>query len=128
MPCRFSNPARLAAVALATLLAGCASTHGLAPEGRPTNADQLSAARSFGAFSPADFPTRDWWTAFGDPQLDALVAQALNGTPSLDMADARLRQAIAQAGLADSARKPQAGAGAQYSGIRIPETVAPEPT
>ncbi len=128
MPCdRFSNTARVAAAALAVMLAGCASTHGLAPEGHPTDADQLSAGRSFGAFSPADFPSNDWWMAFGDPQLDALVAQALQGTPTLDVADARLRQAIAQAGLADSARKPQLGVGAQYSGIRIPETVAPAP-
>ncbi len=124
---RFSNPVRVAAVALAVMLAGCASTHGLAPEGHLADANQLSAARSFGAFSPADFPSKVWWTAFGDPQLDALVAQALNGTPTLDVADARLRQAIAQAGLADSARKPQVGVGAQYSGIRIPETVAPAP-
>jgi NodT family efflux transporter outer membrane factor (OMF) lipoprotein len=109
------------------MLVGCASTHGLAPESHPTDASQLASARSFGAFSPADFPSSDWWTAFGDPQLDALVTQALGGTPTLDVADARLRQAIAQAGLADSARKPQVGVGAQYSGIRIPETVAPAP-
>lgn len=120
-------PIRFAALAIALTLAGCASTHGLAPDVRPSDPDQLAAGRSLGAFSHADFPTTTWWTAFGDPQLDALIEEALRGTPPLDVADARLRQAIAQAGLADSARKPSVGVGAQYSGIRIPETVAPAP-
>ena len=122
-----SAPIRSAALALALALAGCASTHGLAPQDRPTDPDQLAASRRLGAFSKADFPTATWWTAFGDPQLDALIAEALRGTPSLDIADARLRQAIAQAGLADSARKASVGVGAQYAGLRIPETIAPAP-
>jgi NodT family efflux transporter outer membrane factor (OMF) lipoprotein len=115
------------AMAMALVFGGCASTHGLAPHDRPMAADQLAAKRSLGAFSPSAFPRLAWWTALGDPQLDALIAEALAGTPTLDAADARLRQAIAQAGLADSMRKPNVGAGAQYSGIRIPETVAPDP-
>jgi len=122
-----SSPIRIAALCLALALAGCASTHGLAPRAHPTDPDQLAASRSLGAFSRADFPTATWWTAFGDPQLDALIAEALRGTPTLDVADARLRQAIAQAGLADSARKLSVGVGAQYAGLRIPETVGPAP-
>jgi NodT family efflux transporter outer membrane factor (OMF) lipoprotein len=109
---------------LILMLAGCASTHDLSPTGRLT---QANAQRSLGRFSAAAFPTRDWWTALGDPQLDGLIDEALAGTPSLDAADARLRQATAQAGLADSARKPTAGVGAQYAGLRIPSTIAPPP-
>ncbi len=116
-----------AALALALVIGGCASTHGLSPHAQRLNVDKLAADRSLGAFSNARFPQLDWWSAFGDPQLDTLIDEALAGTPTLDIADARLRQAIAQAGLADSARKPNLGAGAQYSGIRIPETIAPEP-
>jgi NodT family efflux transporter outer membrane factor (OMF) lipoprotein len=114
-------------LALAFLVAGCASTHGLAPQDHPTQADSIAAARSLGEFSSAGFPRTDWWKALGDPQLDALIDEALAGTPTLAAADARLRAAIAQAGLAESARKPNVGVGAQYSGLRIPETVAPEP-
>ena len=91
------------------------------------DAGQLAAGRSFGVFSTAAFPAADWWKALGDPQLDVLIDEALTGTPTLDAADARLREAIAQAGLADSARKPGVGVGAQYAGIRIPETLAPAP-
>jgi NodT family efflux transporter outer membrane factor (OMF) lipoprotein len=115
------------ALALAAALGGCASTHGLAPQGRLMDADRLAAGRSLDGFSAAAFPQRDWWTSLGDPQLDALIDEALAGTPTLEAADARVRQAIAQAGLADSARQPSLGAGAQYSALRIPETVAPEP-
>jgi NodT family efflux transporter outer membrane factor (OMF) lipoprotein len=113
--------------ALGVFLAGCASTHGIAPQGRLLDADRLAASRSAGTVSAAAFPQQDWWTTLGDPQLDALIGEALAGTPTLDAADARERQAIAQAGLADSARKPQIGVGAQYSGLLIPESVAPEP-
>ncbi|HZX78658.1 efflux transporter outer membrane subunit [Lysobacter sp.] len=119
----------LSALAFAVLLAGCASSRGLAPEDRPLDADSLQAQRSLSgvAVSDAAFPRQDWWTSLGDAQLDALIAEALQGTPSLDAADARVRQAIAQAGLVDAARKPTLGASAQYSGLQLPETVAPEP-
>ncbi|MFL6591303.1 MAG: efflux transporter outer membrane subunit [Luteimonas sp.] len=124
---RFLRAAAPAALGLALVCAGCASTHGLAPQERPTAPDSLAASRTLGGFSKADFPTADWWRAFGDPQLDALVDEALAGTPSLAAADARLRAAVAQAGLAESARKASVGVGAQYSGLRIPETIAPAP-
>ncbi len=118
---------RALAASLALLLGACASTHGLAPEGQPLDADALALARSAGSLSEADFPRQDWWTALGDPQLDRLVEEALAGTPTLALADARVREAIAQAGLADAARKPTVAASGQYSGVLIPESVAPEP-
>lgn len=111
------------------LLAGCASTRGLAPEGRMADADALAATRSLGPHAPSDaaFPKQDWWNALGDPQLDALVREALRDSPSLAAADARLRQAQAQAGLANAQRKPTLGASAQETGVQIPSTLAPPP-
>lgn len=122
--------ALLACLALVgLLLTGCASTHGIAPENRMQDADQLGTTRALGQMKMSDaaFPKLDWWRAFGDPQLDALIAEALSDNPSLDAADARARQAIAQAGLADAARKPTLGASAQETGVQIPETLAPAP-
>ena len=118
-----------AALTAALLLAGCASTRGLAPEGTALDADTLAAARSLSGahLSGAAFPQQQWWKALGDPQLDALVDEALAGTPPLALADARARQAVAQAGLADAERQPVVAASGQYSGIRIPESVAPAP-
>ena len=127
MPRHRALQAPIAALSLALIFGGCASTHGLAPQDHPMDADQLAAGRTLGAFSQADFPKLDWWTAFGDPQLGALVDEALAGNPSLAAADARVRDAIAQAGLAEAATQPSVGAGAQYSGIRIPSSVAPAP-
>ncbi|UNP27809.1 efflux transporter outer membrane subunit [Lysobacter gummosus] len=117
----------LTPLAAALILAGCASTHGLQPAGHALDADSLQAKRSLADVSAAEFPKRDWWTALGDAQLNGLIDEALAGTPSLDAADARVRQAIGQAGLADAARKPTVGGDAQYSGVELPETLAPEP-
>ncbi|KGQ19845.1 NodT family RND efflux system outer membrane lipoprotein [Lysobacter dokdonensis DS-58] len=115
------------ALATSVFLAGCASTHGLAPESQPRDANAtLATKQSFGATSDARFPAQAWWKAYGDPQLDALIDEALSGTPSLAAADARVRQAAAQAGLADAARKPTLGASGQYIGLLIPESIAPE--
>ncbi|MGO4550143.1 efflux transporter outer membrane subunit [Lysobacter sp. 2RAF19] len=115
------------ALAATVFIAGCASSHGLAPETQPRDANAtLATKQSFGAASDAQFPAHDWWTAYGDPQLNALIDEALAGTPSLAAADARVRQAAAQAGLADAERKPTLGASAQYLGLLVPETIAPE--
>lgn len=114
------------AIALASLLAGCASTEGLSSRGKLGDADALAAAGALGpvAVGEAAWPSQHWWTAFGDPQLDALIEQALASAPALDAADARTRKAIAQAGLADAARKPGLAVGAQVLGLQIPETLA----
>lgn len=42
-----------------------------------------------------DWPSNDWWRAYGDPQLDALIAAALVGSPDVAAADARLSRADA---------------------------------
>ena len=117
-----------AGVLAAVVLSGCASTGGLQPALTPDDADALAVGRSFEAgFSAASWPTQDWWRAWGDPQLDALIAEALSGTPGLDIADARVRKAQAQAGLADDARKPHIGASVQYSAAYLPESLLAAP-
>ena len=116
------------AIASALLLAGCASSSGLVAEGTLRDPASLSAGKSLdkAKMSDAAWPSDRWWTAFGDPQLDALVDEALAASPALDAADARTRKAIAQAGLADAARKPSLGAGAQVLGMQIPASLAGE--
>lgn len=122
-------PFVFSALAAALALAGCASTHGLAPEGQLTRADSLTTSRSLESLALSDsaFPAHDWWKALGDPQLDALIQEALHDSPSLAAADARARQAQAQAGLADAARRPTLAASAQESAVQLPETLAPDP-
>lgn len=127
-----TSPLRYAfasAVLAATMLSGCASTHGLQPALTPDDPDSLAVGRTFDGhtLSAAAWPAQDWWHAWGDPQLDALIAEALTGTPGLDAADARVRKAEAQAGLAADARKPHLAANVQYSGAYLPQTLLPAP-
>lgn len=91
------------AAALALLLAGCASHEGIAPAVAERSPQQYGAVQT-----PIDWPREDWWTRFGDPQLDALVAQALAGNPQLDAAGARLARAQAAVAGARAALAPRA--------------------
>ena len=116
-----------AASVLTFALAGCASSGGLHPDGTPIDPSTLKAERSLAGVdvSPAAWPATDWWTGLGDPQLDALIAEALANNPGLAVADARARAAQAEAGIADAARGPTVNAGASVSGARIPTTILP---
>jgi NodT family efflux transporter outer membrane factor (OMF) lipoprotein len=118
-----------AGVALALLLSACANSGGLVPQGRLTEVQSLQAAKALTGvpLTPAAWPQRDWWRAVGDPQLDALIDEALAGSPTLDTARARSSVAIAQAQAVDAERQPTLKASGQYSGIRIPDTVLPAP-
>ena len=118
-----SRPSLLAtAMATALLASACASTGDIASRGVMRDAGSLQSGTSLAGIrvSDAAWPSDRWWTAFGDPQLDALVDEALANAPSIEAADARTRKAIAQAGLADAARKPTLGAGAQVLGMQLP--------
>lgn len=117
---------RLPVLLATALLAACASTGGLQPASEPRPIDDHTVTRSLSGapLSPAAFPAQDWWRSLGDPQLDALVAEALQGSPSLAAADARVRKAQAQAGLANAARKPTVSATGQYVGAQLPSGLA----
>jgi NodT family efflux transporter outer membrane factor (OMF) lipoprotein len=80
---------RLLATAAALMLASCA-----APAVRQAVAPVVPA--SLGLIGPAvPRVAADWWRGFGDPQLDRLVGDAVQGNPTLDMALARVSQAAA---------------------------------
>jgi NodT family efflux transporter outer membrane factor (OMF) lipoprotein len=57
--------------------------------------------------APSPQITDAWWKAFGDPQLDALIDQALAGSPTLQIALARMREAQAQLSVSRAATYPQ---------------------
>lgn len=103
MPRPVSGRVAAAAVAaLATLsLAGCVT-----PQVEEPHGTQLEA-RSLGLAGQAVTPLENqWWKAFGDPQLNALVDAATRNAPSLAQALSRVRSAQAQTMLADAGRKP----------------------
>ena len=105
----------VAAVAVATLLAGCAI-----PTTRP-QVDQATGA-SLGLATAPDAPpiAAAWWHAFGDPQLDRIVAASLAGNPSLAAGLARVRQAQAVLAGQRSATGPQLTADVNPQVARLP--------
>ena len=98
--------ARLAAFVAATALAGCADLSGIAPHATVGTPESVGLAAGPAA---ALAPAAPWWHDFGDAQLDRLVAEAIAGSPSLKVAQARLARAQA---LTDAAR---AGGGPQLT-------------
>ena len=98
--------AGLAAAALmATGLTGCADMSGISTQASLRDASSLGLGSS-------DMPagtevSAQWWRDFGDEQLDQAVAQALQTSPTLKLAQARLARAQAVTEVADAATLPQ---------------------
>ena len=113
----------LALAVASALLAACASTGGEKPVAARTDANTLAAARTLSKVPTSDaaWPTSDWWKRYRDEQLDNLVDEALKDSPTLRAADARLRKAVAAAGIADSARKLQLNGSADIARQRFSE-------
>src|SRR5438105_13628193 len=114
---------RLPALLALAALGGCATSMGLAPRSTPGDAQALEAGRALAGaeVSPSTWPRADWWTDLADPQLDALVDEALAGSPTLRVARSRLDKAQALALAAGAARIPQVGVGADVSRQRCSE-------
>ena len=114
---------RLTVTLVCALLAGCASMNGLAPETTSRNANTLASAQSLSdtKVDAAAWPSTDWWKAFGDPQLDRLIDEALADSPTLAVAAARMRKALALAQQSQSALSPRLDASASTTRERFPE-------
>ncbi|MGW8273432.1 AdeC/AdeK/OprM family multidrug efflux complex outer membrane factor [Xanthomonas axonopodis] len=124
---RLAQPLVITALALA--LAACASSRGLNPQGTVLDPSTLHAERTLAqqtALSPAAWPASDWWRALGDAQLDALIAEGLQHSPSLAAADARLHQAQARIGSAQAERGPSLSVSGGYTGLQLPESMVGE--
>src|SRR3954466_14825041 len=107
---------------IAMFLAGCASMQGVAPKASPRDAAGLAAEHALaGAPANAPWPREDWWKAFNDPQLDALMDEALRASPSLNIAAARTRQAIAGAQAARASLAPRVDASGSSTRERFSE-------
>ncbi|MBV5328465.1 MAG: efflux transporter outer membrane subunit [Chlorobium sp.] len=69
---------------------------------------------------PADaLPKYEWWTVFGDQQLNTLETRSLDGNLSLQAAVTRLDQALAQSDFHAAALVPSVQAGGAASRLRI---------
>ncbi|MGE4466073.1 efflux transporter outer membrane subunit [Sphaerochaeta sp.] len=97
------------------LFAGCTGYRGLNTESEIDKIPLVGVQTEKG-----DWPDEKWWEKLNDPQLNELVEDALAGNPSLSEAQARIRQAQAAAGIADSANSVQVNGDAASTYQRFP--------
>ena len=108
---------RVAPLLAALLLAACSVTPELKAPAVPVPAAFKEAQAADGTrwkvAQPAEAqPRGQWWLAFHDPELSAMVDQATQANASLAVAAARVKQARALAGISEADRSIQAGVGA----------------
>ncbi len=111
------------AAGVAMAMAACASTHGLAPQSSVKEPDGFEAARTLSNIPvTADaWPESNWWERYRDPQLNELIAEALEVSPTLKVAEARTRAALAQADVSRATWSPQLDAKADATHERFAE-------
>ncbi|OYU35157.1 efflux transporter outer membrane subunit [Novosphingobium sp. PASSN1] len=96
-------------------LAGCATMPDLGPKPALRDPATLGAAP---AAPEGNWPGDGWWKDYGDPQMAALIEEALAGSPTLAGADARARKAAAYATSAGAALLPSLTANGQVTGVK----------
>ncbi|MBI3437105.1 MAG: efflux transporter outer membrane subunit, partial [Proteobacteria bacterium] len=87
---RRGNRQVLTATLAAAALAACATIPERVPAAQTAAPDHFAAAQTLAAPS-ADWPQANWWEAYNDPQLTALITEALANAPTLAQAEARVR-------------------------------------
>lgn len=110
-------------IALVTLVSACVSAPSTKPTGTSLKPETL------GLDGPATPAIADkWWTAFNDPKLNALVEQALSGSPTLAAAMARTRAAEAELSQSRAVTYPQVTLDGQEQRVRLSKNyVIPPP-
>lgn len=102
----------IAAVMASTTLASCATVPDLGPKPTMRPATSIAAAQSL-APAEGNWPMAQWWTIYGDTQLDALIDEGLKDSPDVVVAAARFRQAQGYAEQTGAAALPRVNAQAR---------------
>jgi multidrug efflux system outer membrane protein len=104
------------AVLVALAMAGCAS---VGPDfTAPHNIDGDAYRHQAAQVAPVPHLPAQWWTVFGDSELDALQQAALQANPGIRGAAQRLLQAQAQAGVTRASQGPSMNLGASVANAR----------
>ncbi|MDE1184624.1 efflux transporter outer membrane subunit [Paraburkholderia sp.] len=104
-----SRRAAVAAAVTAFALAGCANYIGIKSDKQIASPGQFESSQSLPSQS-GQWPSLDWANQFGDPQLSALINEALEGSPSIAQAQARIAKASSYIETSRSALYPKANA------------------
>ncbi len=117
---------RLSPVVAFAFVAGCATVPNLSTAPSIRAPDTLATAQSL-AGPRGDWPSPDWWRAYRDPALDALMAEALAGSPDVAAAAARVDAADALAAQAGAALQPSLGLDGTIGGTKQSENTGIPP-
>jgi NodT family efflux transporter outer membrane factor (OMF) lipoprotein len=97
-------------LALLVSLAGCADFTGITPKAQTMDASRLISQGSNATVDRVPALSPQWWPAFGDGQLNALIDQALANNPSLQVVQARLEKVQAASDALHAVEGPNANA------------------
>ncbi len=121
MPLLNKHPRLALALALSTALCAC-KTVGPDFKGVPaptTPGYVMEGDKTAPRVVTASAPAAAWWTAFGSPELDKAIRQALSDNPTLVEADATLEDMRQQANAVRGELGPQADANAGVQRERV---------
>lgn len=111
-----------ALVPLATLAACTVGPNYHGPDAAHAPAPPAAFVRGEGLGAPEQPQAAQWWTALGDPLLDELEQRALAASPTVEVAQARIKQARASLREERANALPTTGASALYLHADIPGT------
>jgi NodT family efflux transporter outer membrane factor (OMF) lipoprotein len=97
--------ASIAAAIAALSLAGCVNFAGIKSDKQIEPPAKFETKQSLPA-EGGQWPAMDWANQFGDPQLAALIGEALKANPTIDQARARIEKASSYVGSANSTLYP----------------------
>jgi NodT family efflux transporter outer membrane factor (OMF) lipoprotein len=97
--------ASIAAAVAALGLAGCVNYAGISSDKEIAPPAKFETKQSLPA-EGGQWPAMDWAKQFGDPQLPTLIDEALQGSPTIEQARARIEKASSYVGSAKSTLYP----------------------
>lgn len=101
-------------------LSGCAPGRDEKAARTPDDLSSLHVGREITSAQHRASLLAAWWSVYADPQLDALVAQAQQDAPPLQIAQARLREAEAVEGAARANQLPHVDGYGWIAGEQFP--------
>lgn len=109
----------LISICLSLLLSGCAIPPNLGKSPEMWSLQAIATERSIYAKQKRQWPKTQWWTVYGDGQLNALIATAYINSPLIAAADARVQKANALALQAQASLYPHLSINGVYDRARL---------
>jgi NodT family efflux transporter outer membrane factor (OMF) lipoprotein len=119
MMSRVPSAAFYPALAVLTLLAGCAQFRDITPASTPLR--QVSLPQASTGTARDAWPQDNWWQVWNDAQLNRLIERALTASPTLATARSRIARAQAAAGFVQGSALPQVTGAVDASYGRLSE-------